>query len=92
MQHAIQDSTVVPCRALATGLRSFANAPEWESSIRTLLLHGVDLHAPLSGTGNAHWDHHKKLYPWELSLDGELLDELFANTETPFDAKIMDDK
>lgn len=87
-----RDNKIAPCRALAAGLRSFANSPDWEPFLRTLLRHGVDLHVPLSSYGNVHWHRHRKSYPWAVSTDSTLLDELFANTETPFEAKMAGDR
>lgn len=58
-----KDNDIAPCHALAAGLRSLANAPNWESFLRRLLRHGVDLHVPLTGTINADLDHHKEVYP-----------------------------
>ncbi len=87
-----RDNKIAPCQALAVGLRSFANSPDWEPFLRTLLRHGLDLHVPLSCWGNVHWLRHRESYPWAVSPDSTLLDELFANTETPFEAKMAGDR
>lgn len=87
-----KDNHIAPCHALAAGLGSFAKSPHWESFLRTPLRHGVDLHVPLTGTSNTHVDHQQEVYPWPLREDPKLLDELFTNTQTPVDAKLVGDK
>ena len=87
-----RDNKIAPCHALAAGLRSFANSPDWEPFLRILLRHGVDLHVPLPYWSNPNWNFHRNSYPWAISADGTLLDELFTNTETPFGAKMAGDR
>lgn len=67
------ENNINSCCALAVGLCSFANPPEREPFLRTLLRHGVDLHATLWGTADAYSDHHQKIFPGALLRNSTLL-------------------
>ena len=75
---------------LGTALREYARQEDqagWESFVRRLIHTGVDLHAPIP---RGHlFD--PQGYPCVLSPHGTPLDELFAYTHTPWEAKAAAD-
>lgn len=86
---------------LATALRGLSSVdtlhldyPKWESLIRRLLHRGVDLHAPTSrllGYIDPEQAYHKYSLRGrrQLSPFGTPLDELFDQTNSPFDSMLM---